>query len=103
LWLKVRTDAAQAGAQALWTRVTALRQALAPASPDEVAVVCESNRLRLALTPDLFLLLRGESEAVKASAAEVWPLKSALVWHREGCYSLEPGALRFDAGKWFVA
>ncbi|MBM4353801.1 MAG: molybdenum cofactor guanylyltransferase [Deltaproteobacteria bacterium] len=89
-WLRVLEGSLLAGAQKLQSQV-------GPSRP----WVCESNRLRRALDPDLFVLVReAGSGPLKPSAASVAGLADAVVVSDGRTFEPEPNAVSLLDGVW---
>jgi molybdopterin-guanine dinucleotide biosynthesis protein A len=90
LWLRVHRAGLAAG-------LAALREALGPGA----LVVGESNTLRTAVDPDLFLVLRRRgSTALKSSTREVLGFADRLVEFDGSGFDLDPEALEVTDGRW---
>ncbi|MDP2361857.1 MAG: hypothetical protein Q8O14_14090 [bacterium] len=89
-WLKVRREALAEG-------IDALRQVVDPGLP----IVCESNSLRLALKPGLFLMIHHTTCAqIKETARAVLPLADRLVLSDGQRHDPDPSRIRFHQGHW---
>ncbi len=89
-WLRVRREALAAG-------IEALRACIEPNTP----VVCESNSLRLACRPGLFVMIRdGHGGQVKATAGAVLSLADLLLSSDGTRHVPDPGQLTFLHGRW---
>jgi molybdenum cofactor guanylyltransferase len=89
-WLRVRRAGLADG-------IAALLRLLPPGIP----VVCESNAARQALTPDLFLMLRGAGHAsVKPSSQAVAALADRLVTFDGRGWDLSPDDVTLLHGRW---
>lgn len=89
-WLRVREDAVEEGIQALWREVDVTRP-----------VVGESNSLRRALVPGLFVMIHDEGrQGWKGTAREVAALADLRVSTDGERHHPGPGAVDFVDGAW---
>lgn len=89
-WLRAHRLALEEG-------IRALRSRLDPTLP----LICESNSLRLALEPGLFLMIQNPlCPAVKATARAVLGLADRIVLSDGSRHDLDVARLRFQAGRW---
>lgn len=89
-----------------WVRV--LRESISRAasalkdlSGPDALIVCESNSARLAIDPDLFLVVREKgSSACKPSCQAVLPFADAVIESDGERFSLSPEQVSFSYGHW---
>ncbi len=89
-WLRVMKEHLAEG-------LAAARKATGP----DAVVICESNSLRLAAEPDLFLIVReAAAEAYKQSAADVLEFADRIVLSDGRGFEPEPASLVLNDGCW---
>jgi hypothetical protein len=89
-WLRVRDMHMEAGLAALYGLID-------PQTP----VICESNSIRNAVEPGLFLMVKDKrSSACKESARAVAPLADRTVLSDGEQFDLAPDRIDFHAGRW---
>jgi hypothetical protein len=78
-------------------------RALMQLTGSDVPLVCESNTLRLAAEPGLFLMLKNRNcEKFKASAQKVAPLADRVITFGGREFDISPDDIRLISGKWAV-
>ena len=92
LWLRVLCENMEAGARALLEAI----------GPDRLAV-CESNRLRTALKPGVFLMIQPQTPSnVKGSARSVMDLADRQVFSDGQSFDFNWGDLEVQDGRWVL-
>ena len=91
-WLKTEESCLEAGFKQFLEQI-----------PSDIAVICESNRLRTVVWPGMFFLVRPSSDgkvAMKASAAKVEEYADRLVDNDGTNFSLDLSTLFLDPSGW---
>ncbi len=89
-WMQVKEDCLEAGAAALFDSIG-----------EDAVTVCESNRLRLEVTPGVFLMVQEEEATeVKPSASAVERFADRIVRSDERCFEEVIEELELIDGKW---
>ncbi len=77
--------------------INALMEVTGPSAP----LVCESNTLRLAAQPGLFLMLKNQNcEKYKASAQKVAPFADRVITFDGQTFDISPNDIKLISGKW---
>lgn len=71
--------------------------------PDDTVVVCESNSLRLAVVPGLFIILRDPREnEIKISCRQVYRLADKIILFDGKTWNLPPDRINFTDKRWIL-
>jgi len=89
LWLRVLQDRLKKGVDALIKEI-----------PKNVAFVVESNRLRLAVEPDLFIMVANAKSTIKPSAALVWDKTDVIIQTNGRKFDHDIDKILFTGKKW---
>ncbi len=89
-WLRVLEGKLKNGVDALQKVITA-----------DTVIVAESNRLRLACNPSLFIMVKRKKEVIKESAKKVWDEVDSFIDFDGTEFTPSAKNIIFDGNKWY--